>query len=295
MVDLKNIKDLLDSGIIIIDKPPKLSSHEVTSLVKKITGAKRAGHAGTLDPNVSGVLPIALGRATKILGYIVAKEKVYIGIIKFKNEQPRERVLELFKKFTGEIVQTPPKISAVRKVPRKRIIHYIKFLEQNGKFVLFEVKTQAGTYVRTLCEDIGNLCGGARMEELRRIAVGAISEKEAVKMEDLSDAVWLLNEKNNPSELIKMIKPVEEYLKNYKKIFVKSTALNSLLNGAQLAVSGISKFEEFKKGEKVALYSEDNAFIGMAEALYSSDELKKMKKGIAVKIERIHMRKPQLF
>lgn len=285
-----NIEELFDSGVIVIDKPPKLSSHEVTALVKKITGAKRSGHAGTLDPNVSGVLPVALGRATKLLDYIVAKDKVYVGIIKFKFEQPKEKILELFKKFEGEITQTPPKISAVRKVPRKRVIHYLKFLEQNGKFVLFETKTQAGTYVRTLCEDIGKLTGGARMEELRRIAVGDIAEQKAVKMQDLADAVWLWKEKKDESELRKIIRPVEEYLQDYRKIFVKDSAVKSLLNGAQLTKPGILKFETFEKGERVAVFSEDGKFVGMGTALVSSVDLEKMERGIIVKTERIHMK-----
>ena len=127
------LESLLDCGVVIIDKPPKLSSHEVTALVKKITGANRAGHAGTLDPDVTGVLPIALGRATKLLDYIVAKEKTYVGIMKFKKEQDTKSVLALFSKFTGDIIQTPPKISAVRKVPRKRTIRTLRFLEQEGK------------------------------------------------------------------------------------------------------------------------------------------------------------------
>ncbi|MDD5336964.1 MAG: RNA-guided pseudouridylation complex pseudouridine synthase subunit Cbf5 [Candidatus ainarchaeum sp.] len=281
--------ELLQSGVIIIDKPPGLTSHEVTSLVKKMTGSLRTGHAGTLDPSVSGVLPIALGRATKLLDYIVAKDKVYICLMKFKNVQTKERILELFEKFTGGIIQTPPKISAVRKVPRKRFIHYIKFLEQDGRLVLFETKTQAGTYVRTLCTDIGKLCGGARMEELRRIAVGSITEDKAIKMEDLADALWLLNEKSNPSEFLKIVRPVEEYLTSYPKIFVKISAVDSLLNGAQLAASGISSMENFGKEERVALFSEEKQLIGMGNSLYPSEEIKKMQKGIVVKTERIHM------
>ncbi|MBU0586026.1 RNA-guided pseudouridylation complex pseudouridine synthase subunit Cbf5, partial [Candidatus Micrarchaeota archaeon] len=181
----------MESGVIIIDKPPKLSSHEVTALVKKITGANRAGHAGTLDPKVTGVLPIALGRATKLIDFIVAKDKTYVGLMKFKKSQSKETVLNLFKKFTGEIVQTPPKISAVRKVPRKRKVDYLKLIELEGNLALFESKVQAGTYIRTLCDDMGKLCGGARMIELRRIAVGPINEKECFSMQDLSDAVWL--------------------------------------------------------------------------------------------------------
>ncbi len=289
MVQVQTIKELLDSSVIIIDKPPKLSSHEITSLVKKIIGAKKTGHAGTLDPNVSGVLPIALGRATKLLDYIVAKDKTYVCIIKFKTEQSIEKVLSLFKKFEGKIIQIPPKISAVRKIPRKRFIHYIKFLEQNGKFVLFETKTQAGTYIRTLCDDLGKLVEGARMEELRRIAVGDILEKKAIKMQDFSDAVWLWKSKNDENALRNILLPVEEYLKNYKKIFVKNSTVVSLLNGVQLAIPGISKFENFAKGETIAIYSKENKFIGMGTSLFSCDEIKKMNNGIVVKTERIHL------
>lgn len=285
---VQTIEELLDSGIIIIDKPPKLTSHEITSLVKKITGAKRTGHAGTLDPNVSGVLPIAFGRATKLLRYIVAKDKIYVGIIKFKIEQPKEKILALFKKFEGEIIQTPPKISAVRKIPRKRVVHYIKFLEQNGKLVLFETKTQAGTYVRALCDDIGKLIGGARMEELRRIAVGDILEKQAIKMQDLYDAVFMWKVRKNEETLRTILHPVEKYLKNYKKIFVRASAVGPLLNGAQLAVPGILKLENFAKEEHVVFYSEKNEFIGVGTALFSSEEIKKMNSGIVVKTERIH-------
>ncbi len=286
-----DVETLLDCGVVIIDKPPGLSSHEITSLVKKILGAKRAGHAGTLDPSVSGVLPVALGRATKLLDYIVAKEKTYAGIIKFKYGQPKEKILELFKKFEGEIVQTPPKMSAVRKIPRKRVIHYIRFLEQDGKFILFETKTQAGTYVRTLCEDIGKLTGGARMEELRRVAVGDIGEDKGVKMQELADAVWLWKEKKDESALRKIIRPVEDYLQNYPRIFVKNSAAGSLPRGAQLTAPGIARCDVFEKGAKVAIYSEKDEFVGMGIALISSDVLKTMKKGVAVKTERIHMKR----
>lgn len=288
-----DVEELLDSGVVIIDKPPKLSSHEVTALVKKITGAARAGHAGTLDPDVSGVLPVALGRATKLLDYIVAKEKIYVGIIKFRHPQAEERILEFFSRFSGEIIQTPPKMSAVRKVPRKRTIFYIKLLEHEGNLALFEVKAQAGTYIRTLCDDIGKQCGGARMIELRRIAVGDITEKECVTMQDLSDAVWLWKEKKDASELLKMIKPAEKYLANYPKIIVKDTAIPSLLNGAQLTAPGVLRADPFASCAKVALFSEGGKFVGMAEALVPGAEISSMNSGFVARTERMHLRRAQ--
>jgi H/ACA ribonucleoprotein complex subunit 4 len=280
----------LEDRIVIIDKPPGQTSHEITSFVRKILGVKRSGHAGTLDPQVSGVLPVAIGKATKLVGYIAGKTKTYVGIIKFKDEKiGDERIKELFEKFTGEVTQTPPKISAVRKVPRKRHVYYLKFLERKGRLVLFEARVDAGTYIRTLCEDIGKKCGGARMEELRRIAVGRITEKEAVTMQELVDAMWLWKEKKDPKELERMLKKPEDYI-DAKKVIVRENAVKSLLSGAQLMAPGIKDAEDVSRDETVALYSESGKFIGMGKALFDRKEMLEKKKGRVVKIERIHLK-----
>ena len=198
--------ELPDNGLIILDKPYGHVAHEITTYVKKLLGVKRSGHAGTLDPDVSGVMPIAIGKATKLLGYIAGRRKTYVCIMKIKDRSVSDTTLkQLFKEFTGELTQTPPKKSAVRKVPRKRIVYYIKFLERKDNLVLFEAEVDAGTYIRTLCEDMGKKIGGARMDELRRIAVGKITEQQAVKLQDLIDAVWLYKH-DKPQQLESMIK-----------------------------------------------------------------------------------------
>ncbi|MBU0533044.1 RNA-guided pseudouridylation complex pseudouridine synthase subunit Cbf5 [Candidatus Micrarchaeota archaeon] len=269
--------------IIIIDKPPGITSHEITTSVKKIMKVNRAGHAGTLDPNVSGVLPVALGKATKLLRYIAGKDKTYVGIIKFKKIIETEEIEKLFLEFTGEITQTPPKISAVRKVPRKRRIYYIKLLEKQDRLALFETKVDAGTYIRTLCEDIGKKCGGARMEELRRIAVGSISEKESVTMQELVDAVWFKNK--DPSMLEGMLtKP--ETLIDLPKVFIKESSLKSIFSGAQIMAPAIEKVDDVEKGERVAIYCQE-LFIGIGIAEIASKEISEKKKGLIVKLERI--------
>lgn len=280
----------LSNSVIILNKPPKIISHELTTWVKKLTGVSRAGHAGTLDPQVSGVLPIALGKATKLLTYIAPKDKVYVGIIKFKKILPRNEIESLFKKFVGEIEQTPPKKSAVRKVKRKRRIYYLKFIEQskeNPRLVLFETKVDAGTYIRVLCEDIGKLCGGARMEELRRTAVGEIKEDTAVTIYDLIDALWLSKNKHDNSLLEKMLYKPENFI-DYPKVFVKQSAVKSIIQGAQIMVPAIKKFPQIDKGKLVSLYSENNEFIGVGKTAVNSDEFKKMKNGLVVALERIH-------
>ncbi len=282
----------LTNSVIILNKPPKIISHELTTWVKKLTGVNRTGHAGTLDPQVSGVLPVALGRATKLLTYIAPKDKVYVGIIKFKKIQSPEHIRSLFQKFVGVIEQTPPKKSAVRKVKRKRTIYYLKFLEQskeNPRLVLFETKVDAGTYIRVLCEDIGKLCGGARMEELRRTAVGNITELQAVTIYDLIDALWLWKNKNESSLLEKMLHKPEEFI-DYPKIILKENAVISIMHGAQIMFPAIKLFPDYlEKNALVSLYSESNNFLGVGRTIVTNDEFRTMKNGLVVKLERVHI------
>ncbi|MFH1685736.1 MAG: RNA-guided pseudouridylation complex pseudouridine synthase subunit Cbf5 [Candidatus Micrarchaeota archaeon] len=276
------------NNVIILDKPPGHTSHEITTFVKKITGASRAGHAGTLDPQVSGVLPIALGRATKLLRYIAGADKTYVGIIKFKKVQTKKQIESLFSKFTGVLIQTPPKKSAVRKRPRKRTVHYLKFIEideENPRLVLFETKVDAGTYIRTLCKDIGKKCGGARMEELRRTAVGEITEDESFKIYELIDAVHY--DKEGKTELLKkMLRAPEEFIK-LPKVFIKENALQSVERGAQIMIPAIESMDEVEADKKVAIYYKDR-FVGVGIAKITKKELN-LKKGIGIKLERVHL------
>ena len=275
----------INNSVIVIDKPPGHASHEITTFVKKITHASRAGHAGTLDPDVSGVLPVALGRATKLLRYIAGKDKTYVGIIKFRNIMKKEEIEELFSRFTGEIVQTPPEVSAVRKRPRKRHVHHLKLIEVKGRLALFEAKVAAGTYIRTLCEDIGKRCGGARLEELRRIAVGKTTEKESFGIYDVVDAMWFYENKKDVTLLQKMLRAPESLI-DLPRVFVKESALESVLSGAQVMIPAIENMEDAKPGQRVSMYCGEK-FIGVGVAQVSKDELKK-KKGLAVKLERVH-------
>jgi predicted rRNA pseudouridine synthase len=278
----------IDDKVIIINKPPGLTSHEVSTYVRKITGASRAGHAGTLDPDVSGVLPVALGRATKLLRYVAGKEKTYVGIVKFKNIMGHGDVESLFKRFTGVLTQTPPKISAVRKVPRKRTVYTLRLLELDGRLALFETRVDAGTYIRTLCEDMGKACGGATMVELRRTAVGKIRENESHKMTDLIDAVWLAKNRNGQAGLEKMLIAPESLI-DLPKAHIKESSLKSVLSGAQIMVPALEKIGDVKKGGRVALYCGDS-FVGVGEMAIDASELQHRGKGLAIKLERVHWR-----
>lgn len=279
----------LGNSVIIIDKPPGMTSHEVSTYVKKITGSSRAGHAGTLDPEVSGVLPVALGRATKLLRYIAGKDKAYVGIMKFKVPQTKESVEALFGRFTGELVQTPPKISAVRKAPRKRTVHSLRLLEisAEGRLALFETKVDAGTYIRTLCEDMGKECGGARMEELRRTAVGRITEKESSTMYDLVDAMWLYRNRHDPAPLSRMLRTPQSLIE-LPKVWIRETAVRSVATGAQVMIPAIEKIGDVRKGDRVAVYS-GSAFVGVGVMQVAGADLQHKRRGMGVRMERVHV------
>lgn len=277
----------IDNSVIVIDKPCGHTSHEITTFVRKLIGVPRAGHAGTLDPNVSGVLPVALGRATKLLRYIAGADKTYVGIIKFREMLPEKRIQALFASFTGEITQTPPKISAVRKRPRKRTVHSLRLIEiseDNPRLALFEARVDAGTYIRTLCEDMGKTCGGARMEELRRTAVGGITEDDASTMQELRDAIWFRRD-GDDSLLGKMLRAPESLIL-LPKVLIKRSALESILSGAQVMVPAIESMEGVSPGQRVAMYCGD-LFIGVGVAAIGPGGLQSGK-GPAVTLERVH-------
>ncbi|MFN7990520.1 MAG: RNA-guided pseudouridylation complex pseudouridine synthase subunit Cbf5 [Candidatus Micrarchaeia archaeon] len=278
---------MLDNRVIIIDKPPGHTSHEITTFVKKITGVSRSGHAGTLDPEVSGVLPVALGRATKLLRYLSAREKTYVGIMKFRIPQSRESIESLFARFRGEITQTPPKISAVRKVPRRRRIYSLKLLEVHGRLALFETTVDAGTYIRTLCEDMGKECGGARMEELRRTAVGRIGEGSASTMQELVDAIWLGRERGDSSLILSMAREPESLIE-LPKVFLRDSSVRSIATGAQVMVPAIESIGDVRTGDRVAIFC-GKRFIGVGVMQIAGSDLQSMKRGLAIRIERMHL------
>jgi len=147
----RTVSELLNFGVINLDKPPNLTSHEVSAYISKILNVEKVAHGGTLDPGVTGVLPIALGKATPIARTWLTSDKEYVVVMRLHGDIELNRILEVFREFTGPIYQRPPIRSAVARRTRIRKIYEIKFLEMKDKDVLFKVKCQAGTYIRKLC------------------------------------------------------------------------------------------------------------------------------------------------
>ncbi len=280
------IENLIKSGIIILDKWAGPTSHDVTSQVKKIFSLSKAAHAGTLDPQVSGVLPILLGDAVKVMPALQRQDKEYVGVMKLHKDVEDAKLKAAVEKQIGDITQMPPVRSAVARRERTRKVYSFDILERDARDVLFRTSVEAGTYIRVICHSIGKELGGAHMSELRRTRAGRFTEAQAVRMQDVVDAFadW----KDGGDEKIReYILPVEESIEHIKKIFIKDSAVYSISLGSPLYSQGISRIQKgIGKGELVAVMSLRGELVALAQAAMASEEALKLK-GIAAKTDRV--------
>jgi H/ACA ribonucleoprotein complex subunit 4 len=209
--DKRNIEQLLNYGLIILDKPPGPTSHETVAWAKRILKIPKIGHSGTLDPQVSGVLPLGLGEATKALGVLLYGPKEYHALGRFHSLPSKEKLDQVLDMFRGEIFQKPPQRSSVLRQTRTRTIYELEVIEQKERLLLTRILCEAGTYIRKLYYDIGEILGpGATMVELRRTRVDQFYESDGlVTLHELANAFALWEEKKDDAKLMKMIKPIE--------------------------------------------------------------------------------------
>lgn len=287
----RTTKELLNYGIIVINKPRGPTSHQVADYVKKIVGADKSGHSGTLDPDVSGVLPTALGEATKITGLMLKSPKEYIGIMHLHSEVNNEKLAEGINTFIGTITQLPPRKSAVKREERQREIYEFEILEREEKEILFRVKCQAGTYIRKLIHDLGiTLKTGAHMAQLVRTKAGPFTDKEMISLQDLTDAIHIWKEKNDETELRKIIKPIERLTENLPKLWARNSAVNSLTHGAHLNIPGIAKVEKkIQKGDMVAVMTLKNELVCIGTAYREAIMMQAARRGTAIIVDRVFM------
>src|SRR3989339_415140 len=271
MIDLekirkqKPIKELLAFSIINIDKPTGPTSFTVDTYIKRALSVNKTSHFGTLDPMVTGVLPIALGRACRLNEYFMHRNKTYVGIMRLHDEVPREKLEEELKKFIGKITQLPPVRSRVKRQERIREVMSFDIIEIDGKDVLFKTEVQAGTYIRKLIHDLGLAIGGAHMLELRRTQAGIFSENsKEFPLTTLYDFDKALEEYKNHNDkpLRKILIPAEVVSLAIPVVQVKSGNLRQLLTGKPLFKTDIADKEEFAKvKDKFAAFFQEQ-FIG---------------------------------
>lgn len=285
------IVEFIRFGVINLDKPPGPTSHEVVSWVKRILELDRAGHGGTLDPKVTGVLPITLEEATKVVQALLESGKEYICVMRTHGEEKEERVVEVLKLFEGRIYQRPPIRASVKRRLRTRTIYRIEYLEGDGRNWLFKVACESGTYIRKLCFDVGEILGlGAHMHELRRVRSGPFNEAELFTVYDLVDAVGLLREEEDERPLRRVVKPMESALRLLPKIWIRDSAVEAICSGASLAVPGILRLETgIVKGSTVAVLTQKGEGVALMRAEMSEEQMAEAERGIAATPLRVLM------
>lgn len=291
------------NGIVNFYKPKNMTSHDAVNICRKIFNTRRVGHGGTLDPNVTGVLPICIGKATRVAEYLLESDKEYIGeltlghatdtqdidgeIVKSSiKEATEDEIEESFKKFTGEITQIPPMFSAVKhkgkklyelaregktvvRKPRISNIYQLEIIKNtNNKEILFYTHCSKGTYIRTLCNDIGlDLNTYGFMSYLIRVGVGQLKIEDSLSIEYLRSL--------DSHQLSNILIPMDTMLTELKEIQVPNTLYNKLINGVQLL---INKDPSIKLEEDLRVYCLDK-FIGIGSIVVKDDlEYLKMNK-----------------
>jgi len=241
---------------------------------------------------VTGVLPIGLEEATKIIQALLLAGKEYICVMKLHSQISEDRIKAVLNEFHGTIYQRPPVRASVKRRLRTRKIYYVDFLEINGRNVLFKVGCEAGTYIRKLCYDIGEVLGcGAHMQELRRTRVGPFVEDEGlVTLHDVSYMFAQWQETNDESLLRRFIYPMEKSLELLPKIYIRDSAVDALCHGAHLAAPGVLSLDtKIKPNDAVAVFTQKGEAVALSKALVSTENILEMDHGLVAKTQRVLM------
>jgi predicted rRNA pseudouridine synthase len=276
------------AGIIVIDKPRGPSSHQVAAWVGKMLGCQ-VGHAGTLDPQVSGILLVMLGNAVRLAPLLLKHDKEYVCLMRLHKEVERERIEGVIKEFTGRIYQRPPRRSAVKRLLRIRTIQQLDLLGVEGRLVLMKVRCDAGTYIRSLCHHMGLALGvGAHMQELRRTRSGVFDECTMHTLHELQDACVTAAAGDHTS-LESMIVSVDAAVPDLPAVVVRDTAVDALCHGAALAGVGVLRCDEFKRDQIVAVLTDKKEFIGLGKAIAASTTWQPGKTGLFIAMTTVFL------
>jgi H/ACA ribonucleoprotein complex subunit 4 len=245
-----------------------------------------------LDPKVTGILPVLLGDATRIMDTLLLAGKEYICLMHIHKPVPKKRIAEVCREFMGPIYQKPPLKSSVVKELRIRTIYYLDVLEIEEQQVLMRVGCEAGTYIRKLCFDIGLALGcGANMEELRRTRAGPFREDGTlITLHNLADAVAAWKEKGDESGLRRCTQPVEMALSHLPRLVIADNAVDAICHGAPLAAPGLLSLQtDINKGDTVAFFTQKGEAVAVGVAQMNSREMLASQSGIVSRTERVIM------
>jgi H/ACA ribonucleoprotein complex subunit 4 len=286
----RTIEELLKNSIVVIDKPMGPTSHQLAAWVRDMLGVEKTGHGGTLDPRATGVLPVGIGNSVRAMDFIHEAGKRYVGVMRLHGEVDDASLQRTAQEFTGELFQTPPVRSAVKRVLRIRNVYVLNILERSDRDVLIDVTCEGGTYIRSLCVDIGDALGiGAHLQDLRRIEAGPFKESEAIGLHTLKDAIEF-HRSGDPKELRRILSPIERVFDDWKRIIAKDSAVDALCHGAPLAVPGVVELtKDIALNDRIAIYTSKGEVVAVGRSSMTADEMVASKDGVAAKLERVFM------
>jgi tRNA pseudouridine55 synthase len=255
---------LLDFGVVNLDKPAGPSAHQVAAWLRDMADVDRAAHAGTLDPKVTGCLPVLLGTATRAAMAVEDAVKEYVAVLELHADPPAD-LADVLAEFEAPIYQKPPRRSAVNRRLRVREVYDLDVLDRDGRQVLLGVRCAAGTYVRKLCHDLGLALGtGGHMGDLRRTATGEFDDATLVTLQDVADGLSEARggEGERPGEWLRAaVQPAERALAALPAVTVARSAAREVANGAPVYAPGVLEAEDAPEDALVACYTPDGAAV----------------------------------
>jgi tRNA pseudouridine55 synthase len=276
------IDDVLSFGVVNLDKPPGPSAHQVSAWVRDLAGVDRAAHAGTLDPKVTGCLPVLLGDATRLAQVFLEGAKEYVAVLELHGEAPTD-LDAVTAEFEGEVYQKPPRKSAVTRRLRTREIYDLDVLEVRDRQALLRIRCESGTYVRKLCHDLGLAAGtGAHMGDLRRTATDPFDDRDLVTMHDLADALAFAEE-GDEAPLRDVVDPAERALTHLPHVTVAFSAAEEIAEGAPVYAPGVVDADPAAEGDLVACVTPDDAAVCLGRLVGDPDA----DQGEVVSLERV--------
>jgi tRNA pseudouridine55 synthase len=293
---------MLSEGVVNINKPIGWTSHDVVAKIRGVLKIKKVGHTGTLDPQATGVLPVCLGKGTKIVPFLMDVEKEYNAVLRLGQEtdtqdaagkvihssdvpqQALDAVLETLQSFVGSYLQMPPMYSAVKvagvplykaarlgkvieRTPREVSIRAIRFHKVEGNDVSFGVTCSKGTYVRTLCSDIGARLGvGGHLLSLERTRSGNFYLDDSIPLASFCDLY-------SKGGWEKEVYSLNEVLDALPAVWIKESHLQKINHGAPVGMEGIATWDPFEKGAALRFLDPQGALLGIGTASMEADLL----------------------
>lgn len=298
-------------GVLNINKPAGWTSHDVVAKIRRLLKIQKVGHTGTLDPEATGVLPVCLGKGTKIIEFLVASEKEYDAVLRLGREtetqdasgkvtrstpvqfsdvdtvdfegSPRS-IPETFRSFVGPYRQIPPMYSAIKvngaplykaaragkvieRGAREVSILGLQLHNRQGNDISFSVSCSKGTYIRTLCADIGAKLGvGGHLLSLRRTRSGNFHLCDSIEIDHLCELTLKGTWENTLYSL-------NDVLKDLPSLYVKESHLARLRHGVQIGIEGISDYDPFKRGKALRFLDQQGRLMALGFALHDSEAL----------------------